>query len=623
MAFPRMRRDTRTDRRPRCGVAGLFVLGVCAAVAGAPATQQPAASEQTPGLTVDFVALQADGAPARDLRPSDVDIRIGNRARTVRDLRFISTAAPAPDVRRGPAPYGTNDDVASGRSFVLAVDQESFGVGEEPRLRNAAESFVHLLSPMDRTMVLALPFGGVKAPFTSDTIRLRSAMAGIIGQRSRTETGSDMACRTRRFFESLQAFLESQRGRETPVTVVVFSGGLAAPRRDAPMMMAPGMCELLVDEFQRVGAGAAAARANVFLLHPVIDSNAAIRRENIAGVGDLGSNNPLEGIEHLAGATGAVRLPLDSSGAESIDRIARESSGYYEVDITPERGEAYDRSQALSVRVSRPGIVVHARPLVTLIEPRRAAPSTRLAVPDLLTVSAAYPALRLRTSGFTVRDADNQLRVGVVIEPLEAGVTLDSAGAVLVGGDRIAARWFARDLAVRPLVGAMSAPEGTYRLRVVAMDTSGRIGAAEDTVTVGLTPVGPLSLGSLMLGVAGADGIKPQLEFSAEPTARASFDIYGGVSGLPLTAVLEIAREAGAAPVATVPLALARAGDARVVATGVIPLGALAPGDYVVRGVITLQDGPTGNVVRTLRKTKSPAPIGSAMARWPDDEMTR
>ena len=51
--------------------------------------------------------------------------------------------------------------------------------------------------------------------------------------------------------------------------------------------------------------------------------------------------------------------------------------------------------------------------------------------------------------------------------------------------------------------------------------------------------------------------------------------------------------------------ALKRADDSRVVATGAVPLGALPPGDYVVRGIIKLEDGASGRVTRTLRKTSS------------------
>ena len=149
----------------------------------------------------------------------------------------------------------------------------------------------------------------------------------------------------------------------------------------------------------------------------------------------------------------------------------------------------------------------------------------------------------------------------------------------------------------------MSVSPGTYRLRGVAVDTAGRTGVAEIEIEVGLTEVGGLSLGSLLLSVSRAGATSLQLEFGSEPTARASFDIYGGTAGHRLAATLEISRSSEGPAIATVPLALTRADDTRVVATGTVPLGALSPGDYVVRGIIRLEDGTTGRVVRTLRKT--------------------
>ena len=110
-----------------------------------------------------------------------------------------------------------------------------------------------------------------------------------------------------------------------------------------------------------------------------------------------------------------------------------------------------------------------------------------------------------------------------------------------------------------------------------------------------------------MLGVSRPEGMKLQLEFGSEPTAIASFDIYGGAPGLRMSATLEVARDPDGAALATLPLAMKRADDTRVVATGVVPVGALPPGDYVVRGIIKLEDGTTGRVMRTLRKVKPAA----------------
>ena len=569
------------------------------------AYQSQIASERPAGPTVDFIALNTDGSPVTDLQSSEVEVRIAERVRAVRTLRRVS-AAPSPIAAGGPRvppPYGTNDDVAAGRRFMFVIDQESFVAGREQLFRNAIEGLLAQLTPTDRTMVAALPFGGVMVPFTSDIARIRLAAGRVTGQGSRVETGSDLACRTRRFLESLEGLLRTQATQASPQTLIVFTAGLAGPRRDAPMGILPGMCELVVDLFRHVGTVASAARANVYVMQPAdIGIGTSLPRPSAGGVGDIGSDNPLEGIEHLAGVTGGARLPLDATGTASLLRVARESSGYYVAELEPVRGEVFGRSRALGVRIARRGVTVRARPEITFTDTAQPR-STRLVVTDILASTEAATDLRLRVGTFTVRDADGKLRVGVLVEPADGSVGLASAGAILIEGNgRVAAHWNARDATERPLLGAMTVPGGVYRVRAAAIDTTGRAGAAEAEIEVGLTEVGELSLGSLLLGVSRSGTTFLQLEFGSEPTARASFDIYGGTAGQRLSATLELSRDLDGPAITAVPLALTRADDTRVVATGTVPLGALPPGDYVVRGIIRLEDGTTGRVVRTLRK---------------------
>lgn len=593
----------------RAGVTVVVAVAAIAAASNRRVSAQPSAQagERPPGLTVDFAAVHADGTPAAELQPSEVEVRINDRLRVVRSLRRVSTGpapAPAGVAARLPPPYGSNDNVAGGRRFVLLIDEESFTAGAGQLVRGAVEGLLPHLTPADQTMLVALPFGGVRVPFTSQPARIRIAIERLAGQGARTETGSDLACRTRRFLESLDQFLLDQPGRGSPVTLVVFTAGLAAPRRDNPIGMAPGMCELLPGHFRRVAAAASAARANLYILQPAdIGMLATVWRESIGGANDRGSDNPLEGIEHLAGVTGAARLPLDATGTGSLVRVARETSVFYEAELEPERNEGLGRSRPLSVRVSRRGVTIRARPEITFAESTARAGAARLTVNDILASTDSFPDLRLRVGGFTVREGEGRLRVGIVVEPIEPSVDLTSVGAILIADDgQVAGRWFGRDATERPLLGAIGAPPGTYRLRVAAIDAAGRTGAAEEQVAAALTPVGPLLLAPLMFGVSRPEGMRPQLEFRSEPTAIASFDIYGGGPGMALTAALEVARDLDGPAVVTVPLALKRADEGRVIATGAVPLGALAPGDYVVRGVIKLADGTTGRVMRTLRK---------------------
>jgi hypothetical protein len=370
------------------------------------------------------------------------------------------------------------------------------------------------------------------------------------------------------------------------------------------MTRGPGKCEVLVNHFQYITVTAGAAHARFYVISPAdIGMGATDWRESIGGIDNLGSDNPMEGIEHLAGATGAARVPLDATGSGSLLRIARETSAYFVAELESERGEIFGRSRPVAVRIARPGITVRAGPEITLAASAPPAGTARLAIAELLASADTFSDLPLRVVSYTVRAAGGQLRVVALIEPVDPAVSLASVGAVLVDSSaRIVASWSAKDTSVRPLLGAMAAQGGTYRLRVAAIDTAGRCGAAEDAVEARLTSVGPLSLGSLMLGVSRGEGMRLQLEFGAEPTAFASFDIYGGAAGTGLSAALELARDSEGPPLVSLPPSLTRADETRVVAAGALPIGSLPPGDYVVRGVVRLGDGTTGRVIRTLRK---------------------
>src|SRR5204862_1926580 len=133
-------------------------------------------------------------------------------------------------------------------------------------------------------------------------------------------------------------------------------------------------------------------------------------RENIAGVGSGGSDNPLEGIEALAGVTGAARLSLDATGTASLVRVAKETSAYYEAELEPVAGEVFGRSRPLAVKVNRRGVTVRARPEITFADTAR--PSPRLAVSDLLGATEPLTDVRLRVGGFSVREGEGRLRVG-------------------------------------------------------------------------------------------------------------------------------------------------------------------------------------------------------------------
>ena len=588
-------------------LAGCLLL--CAAAWAARAHGQTRPVERGPDLpSVDFVALAADGRSLPDLTAGEVSVKIDGRVRAIRALHLVTLAnaaqGQAPPAAAPPAPFGSSNTGDKGRTIVLVLDDDSLRAGNEARLRQGVKGLLAGLTRRDRVSLVTMPYGGVKVPLTEDHVRVERALSVTSGQAPKSETGSEMACRTRRVLESLAGLLETYGYRDEPMTLLFFSTGMAGPRRDAPVTLAPGMCELNKDKFEQVAAAAARARANVYVIQPDDAAMRTTQRENIAGFGFTGSDNPLEGLENLAGVTGGERLHLATS-ADALGRVLLQSAAYYVASLEPQASDRDGRMHRLDVRATRPGVVVRARPSISFRKDEsRTSTVTRANAREMLRVADGFNDLSIRATGYVSRNAaDGTIKVTFVAEPTDPLVRFTSAAAALVDEDgRIVGQWTASDMEAAPMVGAMVVPAGTYRLRVAATDAAGRGGTADERVIAALTPAGPLQLSTLVLGLSRSGVFVPTLEFGSEPVAIASFEIYGGAAGTPLFSALEVARTLDGPAVATLRLALERAAEGRYLATGAIPLGALPPGDFVVRATVGIEGQPAAQIVRTLRK---------------------
>ena len=555
-----------------------------------------------PAVTkVDFLVTNADGSPIPDLKPGEVTIKIDGKTRAIQSLRLVSVG----ELGSNAAPFGTNTVTNGGRRIVIAVDENSFRTGREQPLRDAADGLLAQLGPHDRALLVTMPFGSVKVPFTTDHARVRRAVAMITGQRPQKETGSDMACRTRRVLEATAGFLDLLRSAEEPTSIVFFTGGMAGPRRDAIEIRAPGMCELRVELFARVARAAGAARANFYVAHPD-DMSAPIQNEAVGGVDFIGSDNPYEGVEHLAGVTGGRRLSLSAAGPVALARVVRETSAYYVASLAPEASDRDGRNRQFHVRVERPGAAVSFRPQIAFgPSPTQTSTTTDIVptVRDMLLSTAAFPALPLRVAAYTSVGTGGKIKVTALAEPVDPATALAEVSAAMVNAEgRVAAQWTAPDPGQVPLSGAMLVDPGAYRLRVAATDKDGRAGAVDYEFDAALTSAGSLQFTSLVLGISTAGGVVPKLQFTREPVALASLEFQGTMTGSRLTIGLEVARTSDGPAVLSAPLAVERVGEGHYSATGALAIGALPPGDYTVRAVVGLDGKPSARLVRTLRK---------------------
>jgi hypothetical protein len=582
-------------------MSGLFKISI-----SGQQPQAPPAERATAYLPISFALVTAAGALITDLEPADVSIKIDGRAREVRSLQLVSVGSRGSDAGQA-APFGSNSATARGRDIHLIVDDESFVAGGEQALRATAERLLTGAGSGDRIGLMAIPRGSVNIPPTTDRTRIRSALATMAGRGDSRQTGSDLACRTRETLFALSRRLRTLRAAEAPSVVVFLSAGLAPPRRDAPQTMAPGMCELRLDAFREVGDAAGVARAQFYVVPPVdIMSTGSVLRENIAGVGATGSDNPVEGIEQLLGVTGGKLLNLGAGERSAFDRILGETAAYYVASVDLQKSDG-GRPHPLEVRVSRSGAEVRAAKAIAYEAPdarttKASTPSTR----DMLSTTAEFHDLPLRAAAFpSFEEADGKIRVLTIGEAIEPGVKLSALAAALFDRDgKVAGGWLAQpaDLERSPVLGATTVPAGAYRLRIAAIDAAGRAGAADYDVDVDLARTGTLKISSIILGLSREGGFVPRLQFVNEPVAIGYIEMAGASAGAKVSAVLELADAPNAAARVSAPLSIEAGANGRYVAKAALPIGALPPGDYTVRAIVALDDHPPTRVIRTLRK---------------------
>lgn len=550
---------------------------------------------------IQFAAVAEDGTPITDLRAEEVKVRIGGRERAVRSLQLITLNEAVADATV-PPPFGSNAVASAGRNLVLVVDEDSFRPTQLGPLRASIESLLAKLGPDDRVLLATVPLGGIRVPFTNDHTKIRASLTKIGGHTPATETGSEFACRTRKMLEALVAFIESIGVRENQGALVLLTSSIAAPRRDNVAALAPGMCELSENLFNRVSVAAGAGRLQLYAVRPGDASD-----RGAASLSAIGSDNPIAGIEHLVGVTKGKMLALTGSGGTTaFDRIARETAAYYTASVESQPGDFNGRAQILDVRVTRRDVELRTSPSITFDSEPGTAKLSMPSIRDMMGTPRVFRSLPLRAAGFPALAAEGEnIRVIVLAEPVEPGVKLEvAAGALFDQDGKLVAQWLASPEEMkRPMVmGAMAAPAGAYRLRVAAIDTTGRAGTADYDVTAEVVRSGPLKLSSLVLGLSRGGTFVPKLQFVDEPLAVAYVELQGAASGTRLNAALEIAETLNGPAIATVPLTISGTGENRYEAMGSVPIGALPAGDYVARAVIGVEGHPMTRVTRVFRK---------------------
>jgi hypothetical protein len=577
-------------------------LVVLALVPAAAAAQ----SGKGPQVRIDFRALADDGSQIPDLKTEDITLRVNGKARQVNSLSLFR-AIGAPAATDGgsslPAPYGSNAVALSGRVIHILIDDDSISPGREGQVKEAVRLLTSELAPGDRIGVLTTQ-GQLNMRPAGDPTKVRLAVDALTGRGGSAETKADSQCRTVRVLAGLSSMLALTGG--APTTIVVFSGGLAKPEQkiidmtrrsvatEASAAAATNdICPVRPEDFENIGILASSARADLYLFH--LTEAMATRSSDLDA-----------GFESLAGVTGAEFVRLAASPQASISRLLRETAAYYTATFEADPGERTGITMRVDLKPTREKVKLRTRPSVAIpkVEAKAAQPK------DMLRVAGERTDLPLRVTAYTSRTAGSEeVTIAALFEGVEANTALSAASIGLFDGKgTLKKQWSAQsgELSKRPVTAALTAPPGTYRLRVAAVDASGRAGTADYELNAEIPRADPLKLSALVLGTQQpGGGFAPRLEFSNEPVAIGYLEIYGVPKGGAVTVDLDVATTANGAPLANAQTTVnqGKSEDMRI-AFGGFSIATLEPGDYQMRAIVSLDGKPVGKVVRTLRKSK-------------------
>jgi hypothetical protein len=549
-------------------------------------------------IRIDFRALAEDGSQVADLKAEEVTLRVNGKARTIQSLSlFRATGAGVTGGSALPAPYGTNAVSQSGRVIHLLIDDDSISPGREGQVREAVRLLTAELAPADRIGVLT-PQGQLNMRPGTDPTKVRLAVDTLTGRASPNETEADAQCRTTRVLAAVGTMLAMTGG--TPTTIGIFSGGISPPKVKVVSVgslnanaATNDVCPVTPEDFQNIGVLAATARADLYLFHL---TEAMVNR----------STTQDAGFESLGGVTGAEFVRLTASPQASISRLLRETAAYYTATFDMDPGERNAATMRVELKPTREKVKLRTRPSVAVpkMDAKAAQPK------DMLRVAGARTDLPMRVTAYTSRTAGtDEVTIAALFEGVEANAALSAASIGLFDEKgTLKKQWTAQsgELSKRPVMAALTAPPGTYRLRVAAVDGAGRAGTADYELNAEIPRADPLKLSALVLGTQQeGGGFAPRLEFKGEPIAIGMVEIYGVPKGGAVTVELDVASAADGTALASAQTTVSpgRSEDMRI-AFGGFSIATLEPGDYQMRAVVSLDGKPVGKVVRTLRKSQ-------------------
>jgi VWFA-related protein len=665
-----------------CVLAGLIAVGAQEQQQKPAETQKQEEPIQGPTfktgidlVAIDVAVVDRRGRPVEDLRAPEFSVKIDGEVRRVVSAELIKVdveAAKKEVADKTESFYTSNLTPPNGRQIVIAVDQVNIRPGSLRPVLDAGVRFLDRLSPLDQVAFIAYPEPGPRVNFTSDKLRLKRAMQGLVGQQPRVRPGNynigvseAIAIEERRDQIVLAAVVTRECRSNDPRQLAQCERDIISEasqitrnsREDADISLR-GLQQLLeqlafVDgpkSLILISEGLAISETND-LRHLVRLAGAARTAINVLSVdlrrGDvtIAEQPPTEaedrrilmqGLEAIAAMSRGSLYHIAGTGEPIFERLASEISAYYLLGVEQRPSDSIGDRHRIDVEVRRNDVTIRSRQAFVLSPSTRTKRSAEDSLRDALGSPFAISGLPLRVTTFAQQDPGSEkVRLVVAAQIGEAGAkpgTFTLGYLVIDDQNRIAAS-FGDQVKLEPGSGSPNEPlrftggvlvePGIYSLRMGVVDSEGRRGSIVRDVSAWKMAGEPFALGDLIVGgipSQGQGGLSVQVEPYVQTEGIAAYlEMYSTTEQTwnGTTVTFEVADDPDSPPLTSIPVTVApgRQPTWRV-ASGVIGAKMIPPGRYVARAKIARDGKPVGVLSRpfVFEHVSAAAPAGSVAA---------
>lgn len=648
------------DGPRRIGLAAAFVSAATLLSAQAPPPGQqpdlptPRFRADADVVVVEATILDKKGAVVTGLAPADFKVEIAGKPREVVSVDMVDYTTPAAPAGAEAPPaeleISTNEPKDNGRVILLLVDQASLRT-ESRTVVNAAREWVMSLGPKDLVGLMTFPLPGPHLEFTKDHAKLADMLTRVTGigtpplpfnnrnvsiwEAFRIEGGdsyirNDVVARECRGEPLCAPEVDMQAktmAMDAQSVVQPVLRNLRSMVRALEVIPGPKHAVLLSSGWPIREADAAtelgfvaedAARANV-IVHTFtaeLWALAASRsRPSMRSIED--QNLLLNSVEMLSSLTGGRAIRLTGNAAPAFAALNSGLSGYYRLGVQALPEDLDGKTHKIGLKVSRPGATVSSYRRIlaaTRAQPATAVdPQTQLR--DALKGGPPQTTLGLRATSYVLHatSSPRDLRVVAVGDVSRAAAGSAKAVAALYDLDGRPVTAMENTVEV-PANGPgqlsieLTAPPGSYVLRVAVLDAEGHVGSLERLVDAHWKKTGGVETPGLVLfrsDRAARTGPRPVFDHvTAADELIAQVPLAGAIAEKKTQVVFEVARLGGTAPLVRRTGRIAQTTGGTTVAQETMPASMLPPGRYTLSAKIS---GGGAALTRTFTVTAAPA----------------